>query len=122
MNDVADRSHNRWQFPAESGWSTHASPAGTIRPLRQSDRKPIRDLLGETAVFTDEEVAIALELIDVVLEKPEQKDYVIFVFVMMMLVLGYYCLGPTPATDGTFDLYWIAVKPAAHGRGRRYGP
>lgn len=100
-----------------AGGSTHASPAGTIRPLRQSDRKPILDLLRETAVFTDEEVAIALELVDEVLEKPEQKDYVIFVFCHDNAVLGYYCLGPTPATVGTFDLYWIAVKPAAHGVG-----
>jgi ribosomal protein S18 acetylase RimI-like enzyme len=32
-------------------------------------------------------------------------------------VAGYYCIGPTPATDGTFDLYWIAVKPSVQGRG-----
>ena len=32
-------------------------------------------------------------------------------------VLGYYCIGPTPATEGTFDLYWIAVEPSLHGRG-----
>jgi GNAT superfamily N-acetyltransferase len=32
-------------------------------------------------------------------------------------VVGYYCVGPTPATEGTFDLYWIAVDAAAHGRG-----
>jgi ribosomal protein S18 acetylase RimI-like enzyme len=30
---------------------------------------------------------------------------------------GYYCLGPTPATRGTFDLYWIAVAPSQQGRG-----
>ncbi|HXX62776.1 MAG TPA: GNAT family N-acetyltransferase, partial [Bacteroidota bacterium] len=32
-------------------------------------------------------------------------------------VEGYYCIGPTPATDGTYDLYWIAVDPALHGKG-----
>ena len=32
-------------------------------------------------------------------------------------LIGYVCFGPTPATDGTFDLYWLAVDPAAQGRG-----
>src|SRR5688500_19366937 len=32
-------------------------------------------------------------------------------------VQGYVCIGPTPLTDGTFDLYWIAVDPSAQGRG-----
>jgi len=32
-------------------------------------------------------------------------------------VLGYVCYGPHPLTDGVFDLYWIAVDPAAQGRG-----
>jgi ribosomal protein S18 acetylase RimI-like enzyme len=30
---------------------------------------------------------------------------------------GYVCYGPTPGTDRTFDLYWIAVDPAMHGAG-----
>jgi ribosomal protein S18 acetylase RimI-like enzyme len=32
-------------------------------------------------------------------------------------LVGYVCFGPTPATDGTYDLYWLAVDPAAQGRG-----
>ena len=32
-------------------------------------------------------------------------------------LLGYACFGPTPATEGTYDLYWLAVDPAAQGRG-----
>ncbi|MBI5476528.1 MAG: GNAT family N-acetyltransferase [Ignavibacteriales bacterium] len=33
------------------------------------------------------------------------------------VVIGYYCVGPTPMTEGTFDLYWIAVKTEAHNQG-----
>lgn len=33
------------------------------------------------------------------------------------LVLGYVCFGPTPMTQGTFDLYWIASSPDARGQG-----
>jgi D-alanine-D-alanine ligase len=31
--------------------------------------------------------------------------------------LGYVCFGPHALTQGTNDLYWIAVAPDAHGRG-----
>ena len=89
----------------------------SIRPLRSEDREPIRQLLVDTAVFTDEEVGIALELIDVVLEKPGQQDYVIYTYEDEGEILGYYCIGPTPATRSTFDLYWIATKPSAQGKG-----
>ena len=31
--------------------------------------------------------------------------------------VGYVCFGPTPMTDGTFDLYWIATDPSVRGQG-----
>jgi len=88
-----------------------------IRPLRREDREPLRLLLVDTGFFTAEETAIALELIDVVLNNATQKDYIIYTYEDGNSVLGYYCIGPTPATEGTFDLYWIAVAPAGQGRG-----
>jgi ribosomal protein S18 acetylase RimI-like enzyme len=30
---------------------------------------------------------------------------------------GYACFGPHPLTQGTYDLYWIAVDPALQGHG-----
>jgi len=30
---------------------------------------------------------------------------------------GFACYGPTPGTDRTYDLYWIAVDPSAQGTG-----
>ncbi len=32
-------------------------------------------------------------------------------------LLGMACYGPTPLTEGTFDLYWLAVAPEARGKG-----
>jgi ribosomal protein S18 acetylase RimI-like enzyme len=32
-------------------------------------------------------------------------------------VLGYACFGATPMTEGTYDLYWLAVAEDARGRG-----
>lgn len=88
-----------------------------IRPLCREDRAPLEELLRATGVFSADEVGIAIELIDVVLDKPGQKDYIIRVYEEDGAVLGYYCVGPTPATQATFDLYWIAVDPARHGKG-----
>ena len=42
-----------------------------IRPLQRQDREPLCALLEETAVFTKEEIRIALELMDAVLDHPE---------------------------------------------------
>jgi ribosomal protein S18 acetylase RimI-like enzyme len=59
-----------------------------------------------------------LELIDTYLNVAGQKDYVIDCAVDETdRPLGYVCFGPTPLTDGTYDLYWIAVDPEAHRRG-----
>lgn len=88
-----------------------------IDALRRSDREPLQRLLVGTGYFSEDEVAIALELIDVVLDRPEQKDYLIRVCRDDDAVLGYYCVGPTPATESTYDLYWIAVAQSMHGKG-----
>ncbi len=87
-----------------------------IRPITPGDREPIRKILEDTGMFTDQEVGIALELVDIVLNRPGQQDYVINVCEMDGPV-GYYCIGPTPATVGTYDLYWIVVDPAKQGKG-----
>ena len=89
----------------------------TVRPLRPGDREPILRLLRSTGFFSEEEVAIAAELVDTVLQRPEQKDYLICTCEEEGSVLGYYCIGPTPATASTYDLYWIAVRPDVQGRG-----
>ncbi len=71
----------------------------------------------ETGVFTDEEVGVAVELIDIVLGNESQKDYRIVCAVDAQdQPLGYICYGPVPMTRGTFDLYWIVIDPKAQGQ------
>jgi ribosomal protein S18 acetylase RimI-like enzyme len=88
-----------------------------IRELRRDDREPIQQLLAETNVFSQEEIRIALELVDTVLNSYDQQDYIIQVCSDRNEAVGYYCIGPTPGTQGTFDLYWIAVRSSMHGYG-----
>jgi ribosomal protein S18 acetylase RimI-like enzyme len=90
----------------------------TIRAITGDDRPALVEILRATDVFSADELAIALELMDAVINDPAQKDYVIFVAADEGgHAEGYICIGPTPATQGTFDLYWIAVHPQCYGKG-----
>jgi ribosomal protein S18 acetylase RimI-like enzyme len=90
-----------------------------VRPLAAADRKRIDEILRSSANFTPVEVTTALELVDEALAKGEASGYIIEVVESDAArgVDGYVCYGPTPMTDGTYDLYWIAVDEAIQGRG-----
>lgn len=94
-----------------------------IRPTQEADVPHIHAILADTAMFSNAELDIADELLDVFLHKAGQKDYIIYSAVdeSSGAVVGYVCFGPTPATEATWDLYWIAVAPKqqGHGIGRR---
>lgn len=89
------------------------------RSLRAADRGPLTEILRATGAFTEEEVEVALELIDLGLDDPPSRDYLFLVAASDddERVLGYVCWGPVPLTDAVYDLYWIAVDPRAQGGG-----
>jgi ribosomal protein S18 acetylase RimI-like enzyme len=89
----------------------------TLRPTLRNDRAAILELLRTTNMFTPAEIDVAAELIDIWLDKPDQKDYIIFTAELNGKLAGYVCFGPTPATETTWDLYWIAVAPDLQGKG-----
>ncbi|MFL5558353.1 MAG: GNAT family N-acetyltransferase, partial [Gemmatimonadaceae bacterium] len=101
------------------------SPASIIRPLVAADRSGVFRILENAGNFTPEEVATALELIDEWLEQGEHSGYLTYVLESqsegVSEVLGYVCFGPTPLTEATYDLYWIAVDKSKHrgGVGKR---
>lgn len=87
------------------------------RALEPRDRLPIGRLLHSVKNFSAAEIEVALELVDEWLATGESSDYICWVIEDEQEVRGYICIGPTPLTDGTFDLYWIAVDPSAQGHG-----
>ena len=94
----------------------------TIRSLHPKDRMPVLSILRKTGAFTAQEIDVALELIDIVLKDPHQRDYRIYCMVDDRdTPMGYVCYGPAPMTEGAFDLYWIAVEPEfqKHGVGAK---
>ena len=82
--------------------------------VRNSDAAAVRALVAATGFFTDEEVDVAVELVDETLALGKASGYE-FVFADVPdkpgTLLGYTCFGPIPATVSSFDLYWIAVAP-----------
>ena len=87
-----------------------------IRPLERTDVGPLRRILEATEVFRPEELEVAQDLMEFSLTNPAQEDYEIYSDVDEQgRVLGYYCIGPTPMTAGTWDLYWIAADQAFRG-------
>ena len=86
-------------------------------PTHLRDRwTQLSELLGRIETFSPQEVACALESIDSA-TSPGQQDYQVLVSVRDDKIIGYVCYGPTPMTEGTFDLYWIASAPEVRGQG-----
>lgn len=88
-----------------------------VRGVAPGDRAAIRTIVAGTGVFTDEEIEVADELVGDAIARPDETGYHAIVLEDDGVVRGYACWGPVPLTEGTHDLYWIAVDRAAHGRG-----
>ncbi|CUS87896.1 aminoglycoside 6'-N-acetyltransferase I [Candidatus Kryptobacter tengchongensis] len=89
-----------------------------IRKLKNKDREKIIKILKETDMFTEEEINVATELIDEFLAKDEESGYEIYTAVDDAdNPTGYICFGKRPLTQGTYDIYWIAVEPSLQGNG-----
>jgi hypothetical protein len=70
-----------------------------IRALTNTDRDKIKNILVDTKNFNDDEITIAMELIDLYINEPNQKDYEIFVDADDSgTINGYVCVGPRPLT------------------------
>jgi D-alanine-D-alanine ligase len=86
-----------------------------LRHLIPADRDHIEEISRAVAVFRADEIPVALEVFDgAVAGSP---DYLARGAVLDGRLVGWICWGPTPCTLGTFDLYWMAVDPAAQGTG-----
>ena len=92
--------------------------APSIRDLEPADRPHVEAMVRASALFRDDEIAIALEVFDgAACATDERRDYVGAGAVVDGRLAGWICWGPTPCTVGTYDLYWLVVDPALHGHG-----
>lgn len=88
-----------------------------IRSIKPSDVEGLNKLLKKIPNFTEAEIKVAMELIEITVNNPEQTDYNIFVYEDDGKILGYHCTGKRPLTDAVYDLYWIVADPEHSGKG-----
>lgn len=92
--------------------------AAEIRRVTGRDRAVLVAIIDGTGNLTQEEKDCAIELLDIYLNNPQQKDYSFITAVDGSdCPIGYVCFGKTPLTDAVYDLYWIIVD----GQKRRSG-
>ncbi len=90
------------------------------------DRPRLVELLRASVAFSADEVDVALDMFDEWCDAGDGLagvddalcDYdFVGAYDEAGRLTGYACAGPTPSTEGTFDMYWLAVDPAAQGGG-----
>ena len=89
----------------------------SLRPVARAQRARFEALTAATGVFQPAEAAIAVEVLDEALAGDDDYRFVGAYEGGADTLVGFACWGPTPATVGTWDLYWIAVDPAWQGKG-----
>jgi GNAT superfamily N-acetyltransferase len=88
-----------------------------IRKLKPDDIKKIETILKNIDNFNDDEVSVAMELVNAAAADAEQTDYNVFVYEEKGNVIGYHCTGKRPLTDAVYDLYWIVTDPSHKNKG-----
>jgi ribosomal protein S18 acetylase RimI-like enzyme len=81
------------------------------------DRDPILAFMQATGFFHDGEIQVAAEVLDEALKGGATGHYQSFTLLEHNEPVGWVCYGPTPCTQGTFDIYWLGVSPRHQGRG-----
>jgi ribosomal protein S18 acetylase RimI-like enzyme len=85
--------------------------------MSHEDKPCVTKILRNTPEFKPFEVVVAEELIDSYLEDPSSSGYHVLVAEVSSTVTGYICYGPAPLTEGTWDIYWLAVARERQGQG-----
>ncbi len=91
-----------------------------IRAAERADRERIHEILAACVHLTGDEVRDALESFDLSLS-PGRADHHHYLTTVLEepdgSVQGFVTWGPTPLTEGVFDLHWIAIDPKQQGQG-----
>lgn len=85
--------------------------------LRDGDEDAIRAIVASSGLFSPNEQAIAVELVEERRAKGEVSGYYFAFLDDGLRTVGYTCFGPIPATAASYDLYWIAVETTRQRRG-----
>jgi ribosomal protein S18 acetylase RimI-like enzyme len=102
---------------------TAGAQPGEVRigEMNASHRDRLEAIVRGTGSFREEEVEVALEVFDACFglrgEEPDTDYQFVGAFDASGALIGYAAFGPTPVTEGAWDLYWICTAKEAQGRG-----
>lgn len=82
-----------------------------------SDAQAIRRIVRSSGFFRDDEIDVAVELVDERLARGEASGYHFLFAEAGDHVVGYTCFGPIACTVSSFDVFWIAVDESRRGTG-----
>jgi len=85
--------------------------------MTNEDKPSIIQMLRNMPEFSPTEVDVAEEVLDSYLHDPIKSGYHVFAAEVDSSIVGYICYGPTPLTEGTWDIYWLAVVPDQQSQG-----
>lgn len=109
-------------LPVVTGDSTQTAPR-FIQSLKYRDRvapcdaRAVRRIVESTGFFHGHEVDVAVELVEARLAQGEKSGYHFLFCDADGETIGYTCFGPIACTEGSFDLFWIAVDDRHRGKG-----
>jgi len=85
--------------------------------VKASDIEAVGDIVKSTKFFNEEEIQVAMELVEERVEKGEESGYEFIFAEINNKVIGYTCYGRIPCTKHSFDMYWIATHQDYQGLG-----
>jgi ribosomal protein S18 acetylase RimI-like enzyme len=85
--------------------------------IQSSDIDAVARIVTSSGFFSRPEIDLAIELAKEKLAEGEVSSYQFLFAEDKTGIGGYTCFGVIPATDNSYDLYWIAVNQQLRGLG-----
>jgi len=84
---------------------------------REEDLQAVEEIIRSTGFFYEIEIPVALGLLEDYLDEGEESGYFFLFAEEAGQTVGYACYGEIAGTEGSYDLYWIAVHDDQRGKG-----
>jgi len=81
------------------------------------DIEKVNEIVSSTKFFHDDELVIAVELVNERLQKGLASGYEFIFAEIAGKTVAYSCYGEIPATLGSYDLYWLVTHQSYRGQG-----